>query len=115
MKIISIFCLMILCTVNANLLMKIGATGMDAGASSFFKRLFSWEILLGLGFFGAGAMLYLIILSRLPLNVAQSFAAAQFISVILASWYILAEPIKMMQWVGIGLIALGIAVVGWAR
>lgn len=115
MKIALTFLTMIACTVVANLLMKIGASGMDAGAAGFMARLFSWRVMLGLSVFGASAMLYLLILSWIPLSVAQSFAAAQFIAVILASWIILAEPIAAMQWLGMGLIAIGIAVVGWGR
>lgn len=115
MKIALAFLVMIACTVIANLFMKMGASGMDASAGGFLARLFSWRVIIGLGFFGASAMIYLIILSRVPLSLAQSFAAAQFIAVILASWIILAEPIGPGQWFGMGLIALGIAVAGLAR
>ena len=61
------------------------------------------------------ACFYILILQWLPLNVAQSFAAAQFIAVILASSWFLSEPIEPSQWLGIGLIALGIVVVGWSQ
>jgi len=115
MKITLTFLVMIACTVVANLLMKIGASGMDAGTAGFMARLFSWRVLLGLGFFGTAAMLYLLILSWIPLNVAQSFTAAQFVAVILASSFVLSEPIGGVQWVGITCIALGIAIVGWSQ
>ena len=115
MKMALAFFIMIACTVVANLLIKMGASGMEASAGGFLARLFSWPVIIGLGFFGASLMIYLAILSRVPLSVAQSFAAAQFIAVILASWLILAEPIGSGQWAGMGLIALGIAVVGLAR
>ncbi len=106
---------MIVCTVIANLFMKIGASAGDTSASGFLARLFSVRVLIGLGFFGTSAMIYLIILSRVPLSVAQSFAAAQFCAVILASWIILAEPIGPVQWLGMALIALGIGIVGLSR
>lgn len=115
MKILMSFVIMITCTVIANLLMKIGASGMDDGAAGFLERLFSWRVMLGLGFFGTAALLYLVILSWIPLNVAQSFTAAQFIAVILASAFILSEPINGIQWVGITCIAMGIAIVGWSH
>ena len=44
--------------------------------------------------------------------MAQAFAATQFIAVILASSLLLSEPIPFARWIGIGLIACGIAVVG---
>lgn len=115
MKIALSFFGMITCTVIANLFMKMGASGMEAGSVGFFSRLISWRVIVGLSFYGAAAMLYLVILSWLPLNVAQSFAAAQFIAVIMASWIILAEPIAAMQWFGMCLIGIGIAMVGWSR
>lgn len=115
MRIFLTFLAMISCTVIANLLMKMGASGMDAGAAGFIARLFSWRVMLGLGFFGTAAMIYLVILSWIPLNVAQSFAAAQFVAVILASSFVLSEPINSVQWVGITCIAFGIAVVGWTH
>jgi undecaprenyl phosphate-alpha-L-ara4N flippase subunit ArnE len=61
------------------------------------------------------ACFYILVLQWLPLNVAQSFAAAQFIAVILASTWILSEPIGPGQWLGITLIAVGIAIVGWSQ
>jgi undecaprenyl phosphate-alpha-L-ara4N flippase subunit ArnE len=113
-KIALAFVAMISFTVLANLLMKTGADGL-AGPGSFWVRVLSWKLLAGLASFGVAALLYVLILSWLPLNVAQSFAAAQFIAVILASRLVLDEPIGSAQWLGIVLIAGGIAVVGWSR
>lgn len=113
MKIVLTFFFMITCTVVANILMKIGATEVSVD-STFISRLFSWPVLLGLLFFGAAMMFYLVILRWIPLNVAQSFAAAQFIAVILASCLVLSEPINGIQWLGITFIAVGIAIVGWS-
>jgi drug/metabolite transporter (DMT)-like permease len=47
--------------------------------------------------------------------VAQSVTAAQYIAVILASAVVLAEPISGPRWVGIALIACGIAIVAWSQ
>lgn len=114
MKIFVLFVCMISCTVIANLLLKTGAVS-DAAAKEGFAHLLNWRVLLGLCTFGLAALLYLLVLQWLPLNVAQSFTAAQFIAVILASSWILSEPIGRGQWMGITLIALGIATVGWSR
>lgn len=113
MKLILAFALMISMTVAANLLMKTGAS--SSSGVSFLSKLFSPTVLLGLACFGSAAVIYVLILSWLPLNVAQSFAAAQFVAVILAARLLLAEPIGMLQWAGIALIAAGIAIVGWSR
>lgn len=114
MKLAGAFALMISLTVAANLLMKAGADVM-AGQAGLLGRLLSWQLLLGLACFGCAAVVYALILGKLPLNVAQSFAAAQFVAVIGASSVVLSEPINGAQWFGIVLIAAGILLVGWSR
>ena len=110
MKIFGTMIAMISCTVAANLLLKLGTA--RSAAESDPMSLVNWQILLGLASFGAAGLLYAVVLRWLPLNVAQSFAAAQFVAVIVAAAILLSEPISLGQWVGIGLIATGIFVVG---
>lgn len=114
MKTFMSFTAMISFTVMANLFMKIGADSLNPEAS-LWVRFLSWRLLLGLACFGCAALIYIAILGWLPLNVAQSFAAAQFVAVVVASRLILFERIGPIQWCGILLIAVGIAIVGWSR
>ena len=103
------FIAMITCTVVANLLLKAGARPVPSEPLLFGA--FSWKLVAGLGVFACAALLYAWVLRWVPLNVAQSFASAQFVAVILASALVLAEPIPVSRWLGIGLIAAGILVV----
>lgn len=114
MKIFVAFVFMISFTVAANLLLKLGASTHDV-SQDFLSKLLSWQVLAGLAFFAAAAGIYLLVLTWLPLNVAQSFAAAQFVAVILAARIFLSEPIEIAHWIGISLIALGIIIVGTNR
>ena len=114
MKVVIALVAMISLTVLANLLMKTGADELS-GSGSLLARIQSWKLVLGLASFGVAAVIYVLILGWLPLNVAQSFAAAQFIAVIIAARIVLAEPIGAVQWMGILLIACGISIVGWSR
>jgi drug/metabolite transporter (DMT)-like permease len=102
---------MIFFTVTANLLLKSGVTESGVSSSGFSSML-NWRVWAGLMSFAVGVVFYIMILTRLPLNVAQSFASVQFIAVILSSWLILGEPIGTMRWFGIALISLGILLVG---
>jgi multidrug transporter EmrE-like cation transporter len=99
---------MISCTVGANLLMKLGSG--DARSPLLFDLL-SWRTVFGLAVFGFAGLFYAWVLRFLPLNVAQSYAAAQFVAVILASRFVLGEPVPLTRWVGISMITGGILVV----
>jgi undecaprenyl phosphate-alpha-L-ara4N flippase subunit ArnE len=99
---------MIACTVAANLLMKLGS--VDARSPLLFDLL-SWRTVCGLAVFGCAGLFYAWVLRLLPLNVAQSYAAAQFVAVILASRLVLGEPVPLARWVGISMIMGGILVV----
>jgi drug/metabolite transporter (DMT)-like permease len=99
---------MISCCVVANLLMKLGS---EAAPSPLLLGLLSWRTVWGLIAFGFGGLFYAAVLNFLPLNVAQSLAAAQFIAVILASRLVLGESIDFGRWIGISMIAVGIIVV----
>jgi multidrug transporter EmrE-like cation transporter len=102
---------MISCTVIANLLLKIGA-GAPPDQRIFLGSL-SLISLAGFVMFGLSGVIYALLLRTLPLNVAQSFTAAQFVAVIVASSWILAEPISPLRWMGIMLIIAGILVVAF--
>jgi drug/metabolite transporter (DMT)-like permease len=102
------FAAMVSSTIAANLLLKLGSAPGEVAASG----LISLKSALGALLFGCSLLLYMRILRSVPLNVAQSLMAAQFIGVILASAIVLSEPIPWPRWLGIALIATGIALVG---
>lgn len=104
------FAIMVGCTAAANILMKLGASAPVAERTIF--GLVAWQSCAGIAVFGGALAIYAVLLQWLPLNVAQSFAALQFIAVIVASAYFLAEPISLGRWIGIALIAAGILTVG---
>jgi drug/metabolite transporter (DMT)-like permease len=92
----------------ANLLLKIGsATDLSRGLAAYLD----WRILTGLALFALSAIFYLLLLRRVPLNVAQSFMALQFVGVILGSYFILHEPLSALRMVGVLFIAIGIVLV----
>jgi len=106
---------MVAFTVVANLLLKTGAVmGREAGGA-WWAQLLNWRIVAGFAAFAVAALFYTVVLRTVPLNVAQSFTAAQFIAIVLASAIVLSEPITGMRWLGIALIASGIAIVGWSQ
>lgn len=105
------FIVMIGFTIAANLLLKIAAGRTDLPALFGLVNLYT---VIGFCAFGCAGVVYAWLLKSLPLNVAQSFSAAQFVAVIIASALVLAEPISLLRWVGIGMISAGIFVVAWS-
>jgi drug/metabolite transporter (DMT)-like permease len=111
-KILAGLVAMISCTVVANIFMKLGA-----GASSserWLSGIAGSKTIAGMAFFLCAMLIYAWLLTKMPLNLAQSLASAQFISVILASSIVLAEPIPNIRWLGIALITAGIVIVGYS-
>jgi undecaprenyl phosphate-alpha-L-ara4N flippase subunit ArnE len=106
------FALMIGFTVAANVFLKTGA--MVPAAERTIMGVCDWRTLLGFVFFGTSAVVYSGVLQWMPLNVAQSLAASQFVAVIVASALILAEPIPPVRFIGIALIVIGIVVVSFS-
>ncbi len=102
--------LMVACTAGGNLFLKLGASGSSDG--SLLGTLFAWKTIGGLSLIAVAMLAYMWLLRTMPLHVAQSFATAQFIAVVLASALVLREPVPLLRWVGIALIVAGIVVVG---
>jgi drug/metabolite transporter (DMT)-like permease len=108
MKALAPLLAMIGCCVAANLLMKLGS--QDA-PSAVLLGFLSWRTVFGLAAFGLGGLFYAAALRFLPLNLAQSYAAAQFVAVILASRLVLGETVPAGRWLGISMIMIGILIV----
>jgi multidrug transporter EmrE-like cation transporter len=67
---------------------------------------------IGLTLFGISALFWLVVLSRVPLSVAYPFVGVSYILVVLFSRLILHEQVPPLRWVGVVVVAVGIAVVG---
>jgi drug/metabolite transporter (DMT)-like permease len=72
-------------------------------------------ILIAIPLYGAGFLLWLVVLSKLNLSYAYSFLALAYVLVPLFSWWLFGDQIPMLRWVGILVICLGLILVGWAK
>lgn len=99
-----------ICTVIGNLLLKVGSGRGGVGGVWPFNLLNAYTFL-GAISFGMAMILYLMVLKRTPLHLAQSIFALQFVLVIFAAHLVLGEPIGTYRWMGIALIAAGLFVV----
>jgi drug/metabolite transporter (DMT)-like permease len=107
--------LFVLATAVANVMQKKAMLGIGpvhgVSADMVRKLLATPYLWFGMAAYAVALLLYLIILSRVPLNVATSIASLNFIAVLLASRLVLGEPIPPLRYLGFGCILLGLYVV----
>ena len=104
----------ILTGVGGQTMIKLGMNGArnadlapGAGALLLYAMR-SPHVILGLAFYGVGALAWVLVLSRLDLSTAYPFLSLNFILVALVAWLFFGESIPAARWVGIALIAAGI-------
>jgi drug/metabolite transporter (DMT)-like permease len=68
-------------------------------------------VLIGLACYGLGAVAWLIVLSRLDLSFAYPFLALNFLLITLGSRFVLHEPVSLLRWLGVLVIAAGVIIV----
>ena len=98
-------------TVLGNLALKTGAERNGLNAVWPLSVLNS-QVVIAAGAFALAFLFYAMLLKRLPLSLAQAIMSVQFVLVILAANLLLHESVGMVRWLGIGLMAIGLLVVG---
>lgn len=68
-------------------------------------------VILGLVFYGAGALSWIAALSRVDLSVAYPFLALNFVLITVVSRLVLGESVPLLRWLGIAVICVGILLV----
>lgn len=66
----------------------------------------------GLFLFGVSSLFWLVVLSRVPLSVAYPFVGISYIFVVGFARFVLHENVPASRWVGVAVVALGIAIIG---
>jgi drug/metabolite transporter (DMT)-like permease len=101
----------------AQLLLKLGMTSVRAYALGKEGPQLLWLavqqpwVLLGLALYGLGALLWLLVLSRLELGVAYPFVALGFLLTMLLGILVLGEQVSSLRVTGTLLIIAGVALV----
>lgn len=66
----------------------------------------------GLVLFGISALFWLIVLSRVDLSIAYPFVGLSYVLVVLLARFLFHEHVPTLRWIGVSVIALGIALIG---
>ena len=83
---------------------------------SFVKMLQAPTFWVACFLYAGATMLWVWLLSRIPLSIAYPFAALSLLIVPFLSWLLYSEPLTFKYWLGIAIILLGMFVVAnsWA-
>lgn len=66
----------------------------------------------GLTLFGISAIFWLAVLSKVPLSFAYPFVGLSYIVIVLVARLVLHEHVPPLRWLGVAIVATGIAIVG---
>lgn len=66
----------------------------------------------GLALFGISAVFWLVVLSKVPLSFAYPFVGLSYIVIVLVARLVLHEHVPTLRWIGVAVVAAGIAIVG---
>lgn len=93
--------------------------GMQESAGGFqsvsgaVRLLLSPYVLTGLGMYGAATVLWLFILSRVPLSLAYPTQSLAYLFAVAGAYYIFHEPLTAAKITGCLLILAGVTLIGW--
>jgi multidrug transporter EmrE-like cation transporter len=94
---------------------KLGAVTAENAIALMVKILTIPDLLIGLTFYAAAAVLYILILTRVPLSVLGPSVALQYVFAVLMGKYLFNDPIPGYRWIGLGFIACGVMLVIWKK
>lgn len=66
----------------------------------------------GLTLFAVSALFWLVVLSHVPLSVAYPVVGLSYVLIVLFARIVLHEHVPTLRWIGVSVVALGIAIVG---
>ena len=91
---------------------RIGAREVSAAGETIKRAVKQPRLWIGLTLFGISALFWLVVLSRVPLSVAYPFVGISYILIVGFSRVFLNEQVPTLRWIGVVVVALGIAIVG---
>jgi drug/metabolite transporter (DMT)-like permease len=91
---------------------RIGAAQVAAPMETIAKALREPRLWLGLFLFGVSALFWLVVLSRVDLSLAYPMVGMTYIIVVALARFLLHEQIPPLRWIGVVVVACGIALIG---
>lgn len=108
MRFVLIFIPIILAAAG-QLILKVGMN--KVGEFNLWKTFTHPTVLLGLVFYGASLILWLMVLSKEKLSFVYPLVAFSYVVTVLASRFVLGEQVPGLRWLGLGFIIAGIMII----
>jgi drug/metabolite transporter (DMT)-like permease len=98
--------------MDPNRIGRIGTAQVSRPMETVVRALQEPRLWVGLTLFGISAVFWLVVLSRVPLSVAYPIVGLSYIIIVAIARLFLHEHVPPLRWVGVAVVAIGIAIVG---
>lgn len=95
--------------------LKLGKVSGENLISHIFNIVTIPELVIGLVCYGIGAIVYILVLTRVNLSIAAPSVALSYVSIVLIGHFMFHEEIPIERAMGIGLIVCGVVLVAWQK
>lgn len=68
-------------------------------------------VLSGFILYGTSSILWLVVISRVPLSFAYPLVSISYIVIVFFSWFLFKENVTLIRWLGVFLISLGVSLI----
>ena len=110
----------IFASVSGQLFLKLGASKLGKVTTSnllnhVLNIVLIPELITGLAFYALGAIIYILLLTRLNLSVLGPSASLVYVFSVFLGYFVFKETIPMSRSIGLGLIVCGVMLVVWKQ
>jgi drug/metabolite transporter (DMT)-like permease len=95
--------------------LKLGKVNVENAISHVLQILTIPELIIGLICYAIGAIVYILVLTRINLSIAAPSAALGYVFAVFISYFLFHETIPIERVVGVGLIICGVVLVAWQK
>jgi multidrug transporter EmrE-like cation transporter len=118
-KLFSLILISVSLSASAQLLLKLGMSSAHVQQMLMHERLLQtvWvvasnvQVIVGLGLYALGAMVWLLVLARVDVSLAYPFVGLGFILTMALGGLVLHEPVGVARFIGTAMVVLGVCLV----
>ena len=91
---------------------RIGTAQVSEAGQTIARAVKEPLLWIGLVLFGISALFWLVVLSRVALSLAYPFVGLSYVVVVALARFFFHEHVPTLRWIGVSVIAVGIALIG---